>query len=280
MITAATTTDSTSHYSLFTGTCRVTKEFRCKTWIDISHHRSKTHCRNHRSHWSFRRNSEILWSWWASFNLIIIQFSHNNVSSTVVCCVRRRTGDNTSSSSDYNCYVLLQHHGDNAPVFVSADVWQFEQCRKSLLVPVAYIQCLFWSQQLACIDLEEIIRVCRPGRSYPDTKMLCSYSNFKTPNYIGLWFSKAPIVFLAISAFSFMVGLNLFPYSSHQVRICLLRNTSTLIRTYGQLRFVAIITNVFTALHVLGLMIVSSWFLVKSLWSSLWLQSVRRNLLW
>lgn len=45
-----------------------------------------------------------------------------------------------------------------------------------------------------------------------------SYSTHEPPKPIELWLRKAPIVFLAISAAAFVIGLNLFPYSSHQVR--------------------------------------------------------------
>lgn len=44
-----------------------------------------------------------------------------------------------------------------------------------------------------------------------------SYTKFKPPKYINFWLTKAPIAFLAIAAFAFIVGLNLFPYSSGQV---------------------------------------------------------------
>lgn len=47
-----------------------------------------------------------------------------------------------------------------------------------------------------------------------------SYSEKRNaPSVIKLWFRKTPIVFMAISAVTFIVGLNLFAYSSHQVCI-------------------------------------------------------------
>lgn len=42
---------------------------------------------------------------------------------------------------------------------------------------------------------------------------------YKPSSFIHIWLEKAPMVFLAISAFMFIIGLNLFPYSSEQVRI-------------------------------------------------------------
>ena len=39
-----------------------------------------------------------------------------------------------------------------------------------------------------------------------------------TPWLIEIWFDKAPIMFLIISALMFVVGLNLFAYLSSQVR--------------------------------------------------------------
>lgn len=46
------------------------------------------------------------------------------------------------------------------------------------------------------------------------------YDSRVPPILIGVWFDKAPMLFLAIAAVSFVIGLNLFAYFSLQV--CLL----------------------------------------------------------
>lgn len=69
--------------------------------------------------------------------------------------------------------------------------------------------------------MEEIDRVCSDRDILEQKRLIAElrdrYSNFKPPKYIDFWLTKAPIVFLAISAFAFIIGLNLFPYSSQQV---------------------------------------------------------------
>ena len=51
--------------------------------------------------------------------------------------------------------------------------------------------------------------------------VLPSYDGTRPPVLIRWWFDKAPIVFLILSALTFIVGLNLFAYLSSQVRLYL-----------------------------------------------------------
>ena len=44
------------------------------------------------------------------------------------------------------------------------------------------------------------------------------YDAINPPWLIKLWLDKAPMIFLFVSALSFIVGLNLFAYLSSQVR--------------------------------------------------------------
>ena len=45
------------------------------------------------------------------------------------------------------------------------------------------------------------------------------YDAINTPWLIKLWLDKAPMIFLIVSALTFIVGLNLFAYLSSQVRV-------------------------------------------------------------
>ena len=45
-----------------------------------------------------------------------------------------------------------------------------------------------------------------------------SYGERRPPWLVKLWIEKCPMVFLIISAFAFIMGLNLFTYLSTQVR--------------------------------------------------------------
>lgn len=91
----------------------------------------------------------------------------------------------------------------------------------------------------------------------------CSYYTNKTPKLIRWWLKKAPILFLIIAAFTFIVGLNLFAFLSQQVRvkvnICFTRLTS-----FQQRRLVSITTVAATASHILGLVLVILWFVLES----------------
>lgn len=58
--------------------------------------------------------------------------------------------------------------------------------------------------------------LCRVSFSNTDFHTF-SYSNSKPGMFIDFWLTKAPMVFLVIAALAFIVGLNLFPYSSSQV---------------------------------------------------------------
>ena len=48
---------------------------------------------------------------------------------------------------------------------------------------------------------------------------LIRYDTIKPPWLIKLWLDKAPMIFLIVSALTFIVGLNLFAYLSSQVRV-------------------------------------------------------------
>ena len=48
---------------------------------------------------------------------------------------------------------------------------------------------------------------------------LNSYDTINPPWLIKLWLDKAPMIFLIVSALTFIVGLNLFAYLSSQVRV-------------------------------------------------------------
>lgn len=60
--------------------------------------------------------------------------------------------------------------------------------------------------------------LCRVSFSNTDFRTF-SYSNSKPGMFIDFWLTKAPMVFLVIAALAFIVGLNLFPYSSSQVQL-------------------------------------------------------------
>ena len=55
------------------------------------------------------------------------------------------------------------------------------------------------------------------------------YDAINPPWLIKLWLDKAPMIFLIISALTFIVGLNLFTYSSSQVRVRIVARIELLI---------------------------------------------------
>ena len=59
---------------------------------------------------------------------------------------------------------------------------------------------------------------------------LIRYDTIKPPWLIKLWLDKAPMIFLIVSALTFIVGLNLFAYLSSQVRVPLVARIGVLIK--------------------------------------------------
>ena len=55
------------------------------------------------------------------------------------------------------------------------------------------------------------------------------YDTINPPWLIGLWLDKAPMIFLIVSALTFIVGLNLFSYLASQVRVRLVARIGLLI---------------------------------------------------
>ena len=58
---------------------------------------------------------------------------------------------------------------------------------------------------------------------------LVRYDTINPPWLIKLWLDKAPMIFLIVSALTFIVGLNLFAYLSSQVRVPLVARIGLLI---------------------------------------------------
>lgn len=84
------------------------------------------------------------------------------------------------------------------------------------------------------------------------------------PAFISMWLERAPVVLLAISAFAFVIGLNLFTYLSSQVCMIIYGEFfSDLSSNLGQPFFVSLLTNIFTALHGLCLIIAVVWYLCR-----------------
>ena len=104
------------------------------------------------------------------------------------------------------------------------------------------------------------------------------------PRWIKFWITKSPIIFLAISAITFLVGLNIFAFSSHQVGsspLCyLLSHMSLYLTSHYKSQFVANTTIAFTAFHTIGLFTITFWFFSRLKWNTLLFQCIRRNILW
>ena len=84
------------------------------------------------------------------------------------------------------------------------------------------------------------------------------------PWWVLIWLKRSPLVFLVLSVACFSIGLVLFTYSSHQVRLAsIVWIWPCLYRPQIQHFTVSVITTVFTAFSSFGLVAVSMWFIFE-----------------
>lgn len=102
------------------------------------------------------------------------------------------------------------------------------------------------------------------------------------PKLIRLWLDKAPMVFLIVSAATFVIGLNLFAFLSLQVLSTLGCCDEKSLTSYCPMQpyYVAFATSTLTGLHSACLFIVTAWFIYRLKYTSVWAQWIRDLIRW
>ena len=111
------------------------------------------------------------------------------------------------------------------------------------------------------------------------------YSSNAPPRLFKFWLDKSPMVCLIVSALTFVLGLNLFVYSSTQVcETPLIYPCPLCWKAYWwlsyQKRYVSLSTNFSTGLHVVCVTTVTIWFIYQLKKKSKWICAILRSLLW
>ena len=152
------------------------------------------------------------------------------------------------------------------------------------MVCIAHIQYFFRDQQFVEYAMATVDCVSsRYWSSSVNTHLhIRRFTNTKPSKYVKIWLTKAPVAFLAISAVSFIAGLNCFSFSSNQVSIvptsCQLFINQCAPDEQGGAVSIAMIA--LTSAHIIGIMAMLAWFIVRLEWNKTYFRYIRRNILW
>ena len=152
------------------------------------------------------------------------------------------------------------------------------------MVRISHIQYFFRDQQsveyaVATVDCVSSRYWSSSGNAHLHIRR---FTNTKPSKYVKIWLTKAPVAFLAISAVSFIAGLNCFSFSSNQVSILLTCYQLFIYQCSSgeQGGAVSIATIALTAAHIIGIIAMLAWFVVRLEWNKTYFRCIRRNILW